>query len=438
MSKGRGYLLPPGEAYTDEMACALVIYPDKDEYRRALLGSLDYLGTWIAWERDPSKRGQDAARAWKEANEFTWECMSMNYCQAILDQLEEISSKLGMSSCCDGNTYVNYNDMTIVTTTIVPGVGDPPATWGESEVITDWDEWREYVCGAAHDYVDDLVSKAEDLAKVAASGTYTLDFVAYVISVLTYRIKIIPVPVNELVIEPLMRWLIESIGEMDFDAQAAEFEDNREDIVCALVLGLSLEDYVHAAVIDDLMWTYFYSNLDYESTTSAIYLGEVEDYGYLTPMQSAVCSCEYPLEEHQLIHNPDLNLGWGDWTISSPFTWASTQVNAGDEVPTYDYFRSANWVPVSTGYTKLELRTTAYSHGSRDSTWYFKVFRVSDDALIHTMNQVCNAKDGQFHEKIHAKFSVEAGLAYYVKVAFLTNYANPYAITKIEGWEYVT
>lgn len=437
MPRGRGYLLPPGDAYTEDLACALVIYPDKDEYRRALVGSLVYLGTWLAWEGDAGKRGKDAARAWKDANELTLECMSMNYCQAILDKLDEISSRLGMASCCDGNTYVNYNDMTIVTTTIIPGVGAAPTTWGESEEIVDWDEWREYVCGAAHDYVDDLVSKAEDLARVAASGVYTLDFVAYVISVLTYRIKIIPVPVNELVIQPLAKWLIDNIGEMDFEAQAQEFEDNRDEIVCSLVLGLSLEDYVHAAVIDDLMWTYFYSNIDYDSTTSAIYLGEVESHGYLTPMQSAVCSCEYPMEEHQIIRNPDLNLGWGDWTVETPYVWASTQVNIGDEYATNDKFISADSVAVSSGYTKLQVKTTCYHNGSRDSTWYFTFYRASDDAVIHTVYQVCDQKDGQFHEMVHPKFSVEAGETYYVKIRTLAGHAASYAVTKIEGWESV-
>ena len=65
--KNLGYLLPDGEAFTEEMACALVFYPDKKEYRQALGGSLGYLSTWLAWERDDDKRGSDAAREWKIA-----------------------------------------------------------------------------------------------------------------------------------------------------------------------------------------------------------------------------------------------------------------------------------------------------------------------------------------------------------------------------------
>ncbi|GAG82343.1 unnamed protein product, partial [marine sediment metagenome] len=47
---GVGYLLPDGEAFTDEYECCMVFVPAKDEYRRAFFGALDYFGTWLAWE----------------------------------------------------------------------------------------------------------------------------------------------------------------------------------------------------------------------------------------------------------------------------------------------------------------------------------------------------------------------------------------------------
>jgi hypothetical protein len=71
MAESRGYLLPDGDAYTDQTTCIRVYVPNRVEYLRALQGSLDYLGTWLAWERDDLHRGIDAARAWKNANELT-------------------------------------------------------------------------------------------------------------------------------------------------------------------------------------------------------------------------------------------------------------------------------------------------------------------------------------------------------------------------------
>lgn len=91
-----GYALPDGDAYTEEVACIKVYVPDRPEYRRALLGSITYLGTWIAWERDEQKRGRDASRAWRRANDRTlneWaegcDCEECEYCFASIDEIEE-------------------------------------------------------------------------------------------------------------------------------------------------------------------------------------------------------------------------------------------------------------------------------------------------------------------------------------------------------------
>lgn len=74
---GKGYLIPP-DAQPEEMGCILVFYPEdaKNFYLRALLGSLSYLGTWTAWERDTEHRGLLAAKAWKDANDCTFDSMS--------------------------------------------------------------------------------------------------------------------------------------------------------------------------------------------------------------------------------------------------------------------------------------------------------------------------------------------------------------------------
>lgn len=71
---GTGYLIPENPT-PNELNCLLVFYPDDPMYLQALLGSLTYLGTWTAWERDAAKRGRLAAAAWKDANDCTFDAM---------------------------------------------------------------------------------------------------------------------------------------------------------------------------------------------------------------------------------------------------------------------------------------------------------------------------------------------------------------------------
>jgi hypothetical protein len=65
----------------------------------ALLGSITYLGTWTAWERDVDKRGRYAALAWKDANERTinelstgcdGNCPDCDLCDMTADELRQL------------------------------------------------------------------------------------------------------------------------------------------------------------------------------------------------------------------------------------------------------------------------------------------------------------------------------------------------------------
>lgn len=318
VAREAGYLLPEGPAYTAEMGCALVFYPDKTEYRRALLGALDYFGVWLAWETDPQKRGKDAARAWKDANDLTLECMQMNYCDEILSNLRSINNLLQQQHCCDGNNTVTYNETIITTTTIVPNQGDPPATWGESAAPADWDEWSQYVCYHAHLYVDYLIESAETLDTMISIGSWGIDFLAFVLGRLIYGSPGgIPVPVNFGWVNTISQALLGGLADLEFDSMAQKFEDSRQEILCAFMLGNDLEAAVESAVDSTLMWNVFYSWLDYESTVGAIYTGEVEGVGYLTPGQRSDCICvetpDYSLVENFTTFIPaqwDENVEW--------------------------------------------------------------------------------------------------------------------------------
>lgn len=102
MSDGKGYLIPEN-AQPDELDCVRVYYPKDSFYLRALIGSLSYLGTWTAWERDEEKRGRLAAIAWKDANDRTFDELHLGcgedcpecpddceLCEMTKDELAEI------------------------------------------------------------------------------------------------------------------------------------------------------------------------------------------------------------------------------------------------------------------------------------------------------------------------------------------------------------
>lgn len=177
MSKGKGYILPQ-EPYTDDLECMLVFYPNKQEYREALIGSLYFLATWAAWERNESKGGKDAALAWKNAYRET---LNMSCGQEIKQGLEAIAAAIG-----DVQLIVNQNgggccEPAGQTVGTPPewqengdgGTGDPqnpvsdPPNWDEQQNGS----YSEYKCLAANNLVADFV---ETMAKYGTlSGLLT-------------------------------------------------------------------------------------------------------------------------------------------------------------------------------------------------------------------------------------------------------------------------
>jgi hypothetical protein len=314
MADAPGYPLPAGDAFTEDLACSLIFWPDKPEYRRALRASLHYLGTWGAWERDEARRGRDAAAAWKEANELTEGCLEMNLCDQMITLLTEIRDAQRACSCAVGN-YVTYNENLTVSTIILPGVGQPPATWGDQAIST-WDDWSNYVCGAGHLYVDDLKDTADKLKAVALVGGLTIDFVAHLFSIVQWRMVEQIIPVDFSLIQTILNGLGEGLINLDVEAIKADIEAHRENIVCALLLGDDLATVVEGALDSSPIWDLFFQFLDYESTTAAIYRGEVDGYGYLTPDWRTDCLCgslydcgDTPLNDCSF-ESQGLNEGW--------------------------------------------------------------------------------------------------------------------------------
>ena len=323
VSDGIGYILPEGDAYTDEFECCFIYVPAKDEYRRALFGALDYFATWLAWERDAAKRGKDAARAWKEANELTRECWEMGTCDLMVDLLQQLVDKESANACCVGNEYVTYNDNRVETTTIVVDQGAPPATYGET-AVTDWDDWKEYVCFHAHAFVDDLVNSANKVDSLLDLGVWALDAAYWMMRQLVYRNPVWIVPIDLSWMTTIYKAILQG-GEGYFDILADDIEDAREDIVCALINGTSLEDAVYSAIGGTLAWTLWYQFIDYDTTTAVIYNGGIDGFGYLTPIQRDDCDCVIP----DALCGPLANCHWREdassWTLQGEIIYSGLE-----------------------------------------------------------------------------------------------------------------
>ena len=289
-----GYLLPAGEAYTDDFACQLIFIPRKDEYYRAMLGALFYMSTWTAWQRDSDKRGKDAAQAWREANELTMECWRMTCLEDITERMDIIINLLSnQQACCESWTV---GPVITVITNITPGVGPDPTEWGET-AVADWEEWLEYVCYHAHLYVDTLINSAKALDLAVELGSYTIEFFSAILATMKFMTLGHPVGISDVMeIYDDFRDAVDLIGE--FDGLADRFEAARDDIVCAILQGSSLSDAIETAVDNNLIWLLFYVWTDYTSVQALIYEGTVDGSEYLPPVKRDDCLCEELTDFH--------------------------------------------------------------------------------------------------------------------------------------------
>lgn len=285
MSKGHGYPLPSGELGEDEIVCQLIYLPNRDEYWQAFFSAYHYMTNWLAWERDAEKRGKDAAANWREAFELTMECWRMTCLDEITERMDIMIDLLGNQPGCCGTTTIG--PIITVITTLVPGVGDDPTEWGETEVA-DWDEWSEYVCYHAHVYVDSLINSATVIDIAIELGSFTHDFFVGVMRFLQYLGLDQMLGLNQVMMvydafraeEDMSGW---------FTPLAERFEDARQQIVCSIMLGESLSDAVETAIDDNVVWLLFYVLTDYDAVQALIYEGTADGIEYLPPVKKDDC-----------------------------------------------------------------------------------------------------------------------------------------------------
>jgi hypothetical protein len=182
--KSMGYPLPPGEAFTDELACMMIFIPDKDEYRQAFFSAYFYMSNWLAWENDPDKKGKDAARAWKAAVEVTLGCIEMNICEIMVDLMTQIRDNTGIY-CCD---VVDISDGDRYTDVVEDGEGDVPQNIidaGYADDAADWAGFDAYKCMIAHLMVDNMTAQLEKINSYMVEPSIILGGIPTLLAVVT-------------------------------------------------------------------------------------------------------------------------------------------------------------------------------------------------------------------------------------------------------------
>jgi len=311
MSKGKGYLLPPGDASENDLECCIVFYPARDEYRRALMGSLDYLATWIAWERDSEKRGQDAAASWKLANIQTWECTNMGYCDNLMTTLEALLAATQALECCGDQ---DISDGELYTDDVVDGVGDVPQNIidaGYASGPTDWAGFDDYKCMISHLAVDHIETFFREIGPYVSDTGIVIGGVGVIGALLGAILAVVGLPITATILVALgasagiWTW-ITTYGRDAVDDLADDIATNHDALACAIYNGDGVSDAIDDfnAKVDDLFGTIDATAIKavgFEPQLRAMYAGRynqediaqrLDDLGYA--LVGYTCDCVEP------------------------------------------------------------------------------------------------------------------------------------------------
>ena len=426
-----GYLLPAGECYTEELACAIVFYPDKPEYRRALLGSIVYLSTWLAWERDSEKRGKDAARAWKDAVDETVECWTMSCFEELIADVATIRQLMETKKdCCDEN--VTYFPTEEPSTEIEPLIGDPPELYGETEVA-DWDDWLEHVCYNAHAYVDYLISTSYQLQNAVNISSIFIGLISSALVLLAF--SGIGLPIAFGLAAAVVTGIALGATATTFQSTGTHFETARTDIVCAILNGADLADAIETALSSGTDWDLFYQFVDYDSAIAILYEG---GYGsdYLPSETSDTCECaagelfEFTWDEDADGWSGTIPVicewnagGWIECRRQNDNVWGSASFwNWGDLEDRFEFTGPLDYD---------QLRFSFYNYLGSGSSCRFKFyFRVSDIDEVVWTSPIIDTNDysnSAWHDIIFNMDQVyETGINHYAFTMSMFMYCAPY------------
>lgn len=279
MKNSKGYLIPTN-AQPTEYRCLRVFVPDDDLYQRALLGSILFLGSWSAWERDTGKRGRLAADAWKSANDMTMENLSTmcatGDCEGedmgeLLDAIELLKEKIGEldmnisinnNNCCCGDEASSAGSGVEIDgggVYIPPEWEGVPPPWDVDEVDDIGDV---AMCRTANWLAVTVVSVVRGFANIGTTGMFLAAVVAAILQIVAvidgvpatgaaWGIMLVTVATTVLTLNSLVDF---SAG--DFDTLATQIEGRMGDFVC------SLKDWTTAGEVSTAVTDFLDARID--------------------------------------------------------------------------------------------------------------------------------------------------------------------------------
>lgn len=353
-----GYPLPSGDAYESDLACIMLFYPDRPEYRQALFGALDYMATWLAWERDDDKRGRDAARSWRAAVEATRECMEMNTCELILGLLTEIRDNTGVY-CCDPGDISNGDRYT---DPVQDGEGDVPQNIinaGYADDAADWDGFADYKCMISHVMVDNLEAQvrmfqdyADESGAILGVAAAVAGIAAVILTgggaVLVFGIVLAIAAASGLYAA------IAEFGESGMGSLADDVQTNHDELACAIYNADGSSGAVTALKdkLDELFsatGALILKNLNLDAQLKALYAGRYDQQDIAEKMADegygiGDYDCTCPPAEYQYYATFLADEEYYD--VSAVYGWHAT---VGNPLGSLFMYRSETFIRITNG-----------------------------------------------------------------------------------------
>jgi len=256
-----GFPLPADPDVT-ALAYYLIAIPDAPEYRQAVKGWFGELGNAKNWGQEGIVPGSFiAAQAWLRAIDETWRLIEMAWPDTLLAYIDDLETLLaGIKTAqqnqlpCCGNYTAGNPPGGASSTDPVP---QPIIDAGYATGTSDYAGYANYKCMAAHVFLDNLIAKLNDFACLSTIGDGGMAIIDTILAVVVGGGGAVVMVGGILIDIAAMAALWDAIKDFSsatLEGLAAGIEDNRAEIVCAIVSGDGINDTIDQfdLVIDSL------------------------------------------------------------------------------------------------------------------------------------------------------------------------------------------
>lgn len=321
------YLLPSNLTGNEEISSVCVHYPDKPEFKSALLGALTFFTKWVAWERTDDYRAMDAAMLWYKAHELTiadWEkecgdcgdCMTEDEIRDLINQeLENMTINNCITVNCGCGTCGTGAPSGIDSVPPVDYVPPEPEPLDEPEQPAPTSDYLQYRCNATHYLYFQFRSAVLQLGTLKETGSITMEQYDEVVTGTLGFLGTLGLVVWE-VYYAIVSWLLGRVSESG--AEMAQIMDANYDLfICAIYNADGVNDMRERflAVIEGLpmSWAgrYWLKLLEQNIVWSEwLYYEDWEEVEFPPSYQSRTCDCEAGATPPFPEPEPDTGLMW--------------------------------------------------------------------------------------------------------------------------------